>query len=153
MEMGRGVPETRGGGGVPVAVWGGGRAPTPRPWPSRARRAWTVTPGQPRRGSDRLGIQSVPRGADGTDHVQFTIDIHGLAQAPDMHIDRSWLDMNIVAPHSVQQLLTGKHTARVLHEEFQQPKFVRTRMHTQAVMGHPIRRQLHFTILKRQLSL
>ena len=45
------------------------------------------------------------------------------AEPTDMHIHRALVDIDIAAPHAVEQLLAREHAARVLHEVAQEAEF------------------------------
>src|SRR5262249_35486391 len=46
-----------------------------------------------------------------------------LAQAADMHIDRSFIDIDVRAPDAIEQLLAREYASRPFHQEFEQPVF------------------------------
>src|SRR3982751_5955975 len=68
-------------------------------------------------------VERIPCPADGADRVGFAAAVDGLAQPADMHIHGALVDIDVVAPHAVEQLLARIDTAGVAHQIFEQPVF------------------------------
>src|SRR6266581_8397638 len=88
---------------------------------------WTSTAAFRRR-LLRLGktvVERVAGAADGADRILLAARIEQFAQPPDMHVHGALIDVDVAAPDRVEQLLAGKHPARMLQEEFQQAIFGR----------------------------
>src|SRR5262245_17713607 len=66
------------------------------------------------------GVAGPAYSANGISHMAA---IDRLAQPTDMDIDSSFVDVDIGAPDTVEQLLPREHSARPLHQEFQQAIF------------------------------
>src|ERR1700677_4532698 len=67
-------------------------------------------------------VEGVAGSADGSDGVTFAALREGLAQAPDVDVDRALVDLRRLPPHAVQELRAREHTARLLQEIFEQPE-------------------------------
>ena len=61
-----------------------------------------------------------------------------LAQAPDVDVDRAFLDVNVLAPHVVEQALARMHAFRMGHEEVQQAEFGRAQGQRFPAGGDPV---------------
>ncbi len=59
-----------------------------------------------------------------------------LAQAPDMHVDGALVDIDVAAPHAVEQLLARVHAAGALHQEFEQAELGRAERDLAAAAKH-----------------
>src|SRR5258708_17009905 len=70
-------------------------------------------------------VQCVAGAADGADRVLLAAGVEQLAQAADMDVDGTLVDIDVAAPDAVEQLLAAEHPARMLQEEFQQATFGR----------------------------
>jgi hypothetical protein len=46
-----------------------------------------------------------------------------------MHVDGTLVDIDVAAPHAVEQLLAAVDAARALHQEFEQAELGRAEMH------------------------
>jgi hypothetical protein len=68
-------------------------------------------------------VEGVTRAANGADRFRAISDIEGFAQASDMDIDRTFIDIDIAAPYGIEELLSRIDPTRRGHEEFQQPEF------------------------------
>src|SRR5436305_3440619 len=76
-----------------------------------------------RHGSGRLSktiIEGVARAAHGADGINLVVAVERLAQAPDMHVDRALINIDVRAPHPVEQLLAREDAAWPLHQELEQ---------------------------------
>ena len=60
-----------------------------------------------------------------------------------MHVDGARLDIDVVAPDRVQQLLAREHPARMLHQMAQQAEFGRAEMDGLAGPRHPVGGEIH----------
>ena len=76
--------------------------------------------------------------------------VERLAQAADMHIDGTFVDVDVAAPHAIEQLLTGEHPAGTLHQKFEQPEFRRTEIDRTARARHPFFLAIKLEIADRQ---
>src|SRR5580692_7398679 len=65
-------------------------------------------------------VEGVACAADGSDGVALAAPRERLAQAPDMDVDRAFVDLRRLAPHPVQELRAREHPPRLLQEIFQQ---------------------------------
>src|SRR4051812_17421943 len=77
---------------------------------------------------DRL-VERIACRANGADGIARTLDVHGLAQPADMHVNRARLDIDVRAPHRIQELLAAEHPARMLDEVIEQLVLRRPQMH------------------------
>src|SRR5947208_17040422 len=66
------------------------------------------------------GVQGVAGGADGADEVGVLLAVQRDAQAADMHVDGARLDIDVLAPHRIEELLAREDAAGMLHEMAQQ---------------------------------
>src|SRR5262245_60093725 len=71
-------------------------------------------------------VQRVTGAAHGADRVGVVAAVERLAQASDMHVDGTLVDIDLAAPDAVEQLLAREHAARPLHQELEQPVFGRS---------------------------
>ena len=55
-----------------------------------------------------------------------------------MHVNRARFTRIVVAPHLVEELLTGIHATRILDEERQQLEGLRLKVHHGAVAQYPL---------------
>ena len=69
--------------------------------------------------------------------------VERLAQPPDMHVDGAHLDLRILAPDPVEQLLAREHPARMLQEMPQQAEFGRAEMDRLAGARHAVGGEVH----------
>ena len=60
-----------------------------------------------------------------------------------MHVDGARLDIDVLAPHRVEQLLAREDAAGMLHEVAQQAELGRAEMDRLAAARHPVRDQVH----------
>src|SRR5262249_39699925 len=87
-------------------------------------------------GLGKAVVEGVAGAADGADRVLLAADVEQLAQAADMHVDGTFVDVDVAAPDAVEQLLTGEHAARMLQEEFEQAIFGRSEIDRTARARH-----------------
>src|SRR4051794_35996921 len=66
-------------------------------------------------------LEAVAGAANRADRVGAPGAHERLAQAADVHVDSALVDVDLVAPHAVEQLATCEHATRRLHEELEQP--------------------------------
>src|ERR1700728_4714056 len=59
-------------------------------------------------------VEGVAGSADGSDGVAFAAPRERLAQAPDVDVDRAFVDLRRLAPHAVQELRAREHPPRLL---------------------------------------
>ena len=64
----------------------------------------------------RRVIDRVAGGADGAYDVDIAKRVQCFAQAAYVDVDSARLDINVVAPHRVEQLLAGKHPPGISQE-------------------------------------
>src|SRR5262245_61530582 len=83
----------------------------------RDERAWRP---EVRQDSTRRRIERIARGADGADDVGVVLAVQRHAQAADMDVDGACLDIDVLAPHRIEQLLAREYAAGMLHEMAQQ---------------------------------
>src|SRR5262249_59761756 len=62
-------------------------------------------------------VQRVAGAPHGADRIGFLTAVERLAQPADMDVDRALVDIDLAAPHAVEQLLAREHAARPLHHE------------------------------------
>ncbi len=67
--------------------------------------------------------EPVAAAAHRLDEAVLSERLERLAQAPDVDVDRALLDIDVVAPHVVQQLRARMHALRTREQEAQQPEF------------------------------
>jgi hypothetical protein len=65
-----------------------------------------------------------------------------------VYIDRTKDDVNVVAPHALQELPTREDLARVIHEVPQEPKFDGTDMNLSVVAKESMRLHIHPNVEK-----
>ena len=63
-----------------------------------------------------------------------------------MHVDGARLDIDILAPHRVEQLLAREDAAGMLHEVAQQAELGRAEMDGLAAADHAVRHQVHHDV-------
>src|SRR5262249_1616579 len=68
-------------------------------------------------------VERIAGAAHGADRIGVVAAIESLAQPADVDIDGALVDVNLAAPHAVEQLLAGEHASRTLHQELEQPIF------------------------------
>src|SRR5437879_3232149 len=61
--------------------------------------------------STRGGVQGVAGGADSADEVGVLFAVQRDAQAADMHVDGARLDIDVLAPHCIEELLAREDAA------------------------------------------
>src|SRR5262249_39205509 len=83
-------------------------------------------------------IERVAGAAHGADRVGGAPAIESLAQPPDVHVDRTFVDVDVAAPDPVEQLLARKYAARALHQEFQETKLGRAERDLAAAARHAL---------------
>src|SRR5690606_34611572 len=66
--------------------------------------------------------------ADGADHVGQPVEVHRLAQPPDMHVHRALVDIERLAPDLVEKLAAREDAAGMLHQEFEQAELGRSQL-------------------------
>src|SRR4029078_3112442 len=93
------------------------------------------------------GVASAPHRAHG---VGLVPPHHCLAQAPDMHIDGTLVDIDVAAPDAVKELRPAEHAARALYEELEQAKLGRPEMYLPAVPRHPVRVTIKLDVANAQ---
>src|SRR6516165_4418776 len=74
-------------------------------------------------------VQRIAGTAHRADRINTVTTIERFAQTADVHVDSTFIDINVAAPYSVEQLFARKHPARALHQEFQQAEFGRPEVH------------------------
>ena len=88
--------------------------------------------------AERL-VEGIAGAAHGADRILFAGVRQGLAQPPDMHVDRALVDFRRKPPDAVEQLRAREHAAGLLHQMFEQAKFGRPQMHVaRAAMNAPV---------------
>src|SRR5258708_3960399 len=89
-----------------------------------------------------LDVQCISGGANGADHVGVIVAVERDTKPADMHVDGARLDIDILAPYRVEQLLAREDAAGMLHEVAQQAELGRAEMDRLAAadhaMGHEI---------------
>src|SRR5687768_1249763 len=74
-------------------------------------------------------VEGIAGAAHGADRVGFAgAAVDGLAQAPDMDVHGAFVDIDVVAPDAVEQLLARIDAARMPHQIFEQAIFGRPEM-------------------------
>src|SRR5262249_37684815 len=91
-------------------------------------------------------VERVTRPAYGADGVGHMAAIDRLAQATNMDIDRSFVDVDIGAPDTIEQLLSREHSAWPLHQEFQQAIFGGSEIDRASVARYPFLFPVQFKI-------
>src|ERR1700737_1015335 len=81
-------------------------------------------------------VERVPSAAHGADEVGRAGEIDRLAQAADVDVDGACLDIDVMAPHLVEQLLAREDAAGMLHEEAQQAELGGAEMNRAGSAGH-----------------
>ena len=75
--------------------------------------------------------------------------VEGLAQAADVHVDGTCVDVRIVLPHGIEQLLARKDAAGMLDQMPEQAEFGRAELHRLAAASHPVRLHVHVDVARR----
>src|ERR1700724_309218 len=65
-------------------------------------------------------VERIAGAANGADRIDGVAAVERLAQAADMDVDGALVDIDVAAPHAIEQLLAGKYPAGALHPIFQQ---------------------------------
>src|ERR1700728_1849804 len=65
-------------------------------------------------------VERVAGAAHGADGVGALAAVERLAQAANMDVHGALVDIDVAAPHPVEQLLAAKDPARTFHEKFEQ---------------------------------
>src|SRR5688500_13038583 len=68
-------------------------------------------------------IQRVAGAAHGADRVLLAAGVEQFAQAADMDVDGTLVDIDVAAPDAVEQLLAAEYAAGMLQEKLQQAIF------------------------------
>src|SRR3984957_10741835 len=79
-------------------------------------------------GSARLAetiVERIAGAAHGADRVDGVAAVERLAQAADVDVDGALVDIDVAAPHPVEQLLAGEYPAGTLHQVFEQAELGR----------------------------
>src|ERR1700722_1546527 len=79
-------------------------------------------------GSARLAepiVERIAGAADGADRIDGVAAVERLAQPADMDVDGALVDIDVRAPHPVEQLLAGEHPAGAFHQELKQAELGR----------------------------
>src|SRR5580704_5136694 len=84
-------------------------------------------------------VEGVAGSADGSDGVALAAPRERLAQAPDMDVDRAFVDLRRLAPHAVEELRAREHPARLLQKIFAQPELGRAEVDVANPAPHPPR--------------
>src|SRR3984893_2380096 len=93
-----------------------------------SRRASLAPHGDGTKRSTRLAepiVERIAGATHGADRVDGVAAVERLAQAADMDVDGALVDIDVAAPHAVEQLLAGKHPAGTFHQEFEQAELGR----------------------------
>src|SRR5690606_41928784 len=72
--------------------------------------------------------------------------VDGLAQAPDMDVDRSQFDVAILSPHAVEQLPAREDASWMLHEMAQQAKLGWPEVHDLLAALHLVRDRIELEV-------
>ena len=83
-------------------------------------------------------VERVARAAHGADRVGLAAAVERLAQPADVDVDGALVDIDLGAPHRVEQLGAREHPARPLHQELQQAVFGRADRHRLVVGEHAL---------------
>src|SRR5918993_3062507 len=97
-------------------------------------------PGE-RAAGHRLGkrlVEGVAGASKGADRVGAARSADRLAQAPDMHVDGALVDIDVAAPHAVEELLAREDAAGALHQELQELELGRAEMELLAGAAHAV---------------
>src|SRR5580658_7840804 len=79
-------------------------------------------------GSTRLAkpiVERIAGAAHGADRIDGVAAVERLAQAADMDVDGALVDIDVAAPHPVEQLLAREYPAGTFHQEFEQAELGR----------------------------
>src|SRR5687768_12697786 len=82
-----------------------------------------------------LIVERVTSAAHGANWVGGIAAVERLAQTADMDVYSALVDINLVPPHTIEQLLARKNTAGPLHEKFEQAVLGRPKIHRAAAAG------------------
>src|ERR1700732_270888 len=81
-------------------------------------------------------VEGIAGAAHGADRVGGAAAVERAAQPPDVHVDGALVDIDVAAPHAVEQLLAREHPARALHQELEQAELGRPEVHLAARARH-----------------
>src|ERR1700679_3397547 len=84
-------------------------------------------------------VEGVAGSADGSDGIAFAAAGERLAQAPDVDVDRAFVDLRRLAPHAVQEVRARKPPPRFLKKIFEQPEPGRPEVDAAHAPPHPPR--------------
>src|ERR1700722_19576987 len=93
-------------------------------------------------------VEGVAGSADGSDGIAFAAAGERLAQAPDVDVDRAFVDLRRLPPHAIQQLRAREHPAGLLQEIFEQPELGRAEMDVARAAPHPPRLPVEIEIAR-----
>src|SRR5262249_46008521 len=92
----------------------------------------------------RVGVELVSNTADRDDEFRGSIiPFDPLAQAPDVHIDGTRLDVHVLTPDQVQQLQAVVYPVRVANEELQQLELAQGEVGRLALDEHLVGVEVH----------
>src|SRR4249919_2359354 len=97
-------------------------------------------------------IEGVTGLAHSADRVSHLAAVDRLAQPADMHIDGTFVDVDVRTPDPVEQLLAGKYAARTLHQKFQQAVFGRPQIDSTAAARHSFFLAVQFDVANAEHS-
>src|SRR5215217_6014867 len=74
-------------------------------------------------------VEGVAGAADGADGVGFATTVDGAAEAADMDVDGALIDIDVIAPDAIEELLARIDAAGMAHEIFEEAIFGGAQMH------------------------
>src|ERR1700741_5022595 len=83
-------------------------------------------------------VKRITGAANRADGIRHLAAIDRLAQAANMHIASTLVDIDDRSPDAVEQLLTQEDPARPLHQELEQPVFGWPKIDRASVEGYPL---------------
>src|SRR5271163_3773726 len=95
-------------------------------------------------------VERVAGRAYRADRVALVVGIERAAQPADMDVDRARLDIDVGAPHRVEQLLAAEHPAGMLEQIAQQAELGRAEMDVAAVALDPMAGDVHHDVVAGQ---
>src|SRR3954464_7352502 len=88
----------------------------------------------------RAGREPIPRTAHGLNEAIVPEFFERLTKAPDVHIDRALLDIDVAAPDAIEELVALVHPLRVRHEELEHAVFGGAERHRLVAHEHAMAR-------------
>src|SRR4029453_17162253 len=97
-----------------------------------------------------VGSEGVSSAAYCADRIVIVMLHQGLAQPPDVDVDRAPVDKGIASPNPIEQLLARQYAARILHEVGEELVLGRSQAYLAAATGDAMRQSIEHDIIALQ---